>query len=165
MTENARTPRWLIAVVSTRPTQRSVDAALVVVRVALAWVFLYYGAGKLFGWWHGPGLDVSADFFANTAHLRPGRFFAVLGGLMEFGGAIAVALGLGVRLVGVALCADMVLAMALVTWTNGIDTAKVPPGYELNLALAALALVLALLGAGRFSVDALAERRLRTREG
>jgi putative oxidoreductase len=152
-------------VVSTRPTQRSVDAALVVVRVAVAWVFLYYGAGKLFGWWHGPGLDVSADFFANTAHLRPGRFFAVLGGLMEFGGAIAVALGLGVRLVGVALCADMVLAMALVTWTNGIDTAKVPPGYELNLALAALALVLALLGAGRFSVDALAERRLRTREG
>ena len=165
MNEKARPPRWLAVLVNTSPAQPTVDAAMVVVRVALAWVFLYYGAGKLFGWWHGPGLDVSADFFANTAHLRPGRFFAVLGGVMEFGGAIAVALGLGVRLVGIALFADMVLAMALVTWTNGIDTAKVPPGYELNLALAALALMLALLGAGRFSADALVERRFRTPQG
>jgi putative oxidoreductase len=150
----------MAALVSTRPNQRSVDAALVVARTALAWVFMFYGAGKLFGWWNGPGLHVSADFFAHTAHLRPGGFFAALGGLLEFGGAIAIALGLGARLVGAALCADMVLAMITVTWTNGIDSEKIPPGYELNVTLAALALVVVLLGAGRFSVDALVERRL-----
>ena len=48
-------------------------------RVALAWIFVYYGAGKLFGSFNGPGLHNTALFFSNTAHLRPGGFFAVLG--------------------------------------------------------------------------------------
>jgi uncharacterized membrane protein YphA (DoxX/SURF4 family) len=34
------------------------------------------------------------------------------------------------------------------------------PGYELNMALGVLALVIAFFGAGRFSIDALLERRL-----
>ena len=53
-----------------------------------------------------------------------------------------------------------VMAMITITCVHGLHPAKTPPGYELNLALAALALVVALLGAGRFSADALAERRL-----
>ena len=134
-------------------------------RVALAWIFIYYGAGKLFGSFNGPGIHETSLFMANTAHLHPGGFFAVLGGVIEFGGAIALVLGLGARLAGLALFGDMVMAMITVTWTNGIHQAT-PPGYELNVALAALALVVALLGAGRFSVDALVERRLAaTREG
>ena len=54
----------------------------------------------------------------------------------------------------------MVMAMITVTWANGINSEKLPAGYELNVALAVLALVVVLLGAGRFSVDALVERRL-----
>lgn len=153
---------WVSALVNTRPGERSVDAALLVVRVALAWIFVYYGAGKLFGWWNGPGLHETTLFFANTAHLRPGGLFAFVGGVLEFAGAIAIAVGLGTRLVGIALCVDMLMAMITVTWVNGIDSEKIPPGYELNLALAALALVVALLGAGRCSVDAMVERRLST---
>ena len=68
---------------STRPGPRSVDVALGAVRVALAWIFVYYGAaGKLFGAFNGPGLHNTALFFSNTAHLHPGGFFAVLGGVM-----------------------------------------------------------------------------------
>ena len=159
-TPPSRGRRWVTAIVSTRSAALSVDVALLAVRVALAWIFVYYGAGKLFGWWNGPGIHESALFFANTAHLRPGGLFAVVGGVVELGGGIAIALGLGARLVGIALCGDMVLAMITVTWSRGINSEKVPPGYELNVALAALALVLALLGAGRFSADALAERRI-----
>ena len=155
-----RVRRWVATVVSTRQATRSVDAALVAVRIALAWIFVYYGAGKLFGWWDGPGIHQTALFFANSAHLRPGGLFAVVGGVLELGGGIAMALGLGARLVGLALFGDMVMAMITVTWTNGINSEKVPPGYELNVALAVLALVVALLGAGRFSADALAERRV-----
>lgn len=156
----SRGRRWVTAVVNTRDAALSVDLALVAVRTALAWIFIYYGASKLFGWWNGPGIHETTLFFANTAHLRPGGLFAVVGGVIEFGGGIAIALGLGARLVGLALCGDMVMAVITVTGTNGINSEKVPPGYELNVALAALALVMALLGAGRFSVDALAERRI-----
>jgi uncharacterized membrane protein YphA (DoxX/SURF4 family) len=54
----------------------------------------------------------------------------------------------------------MVMAMITVTWSTGIDNLTVPPGYQLNLAIAVLALVMVAFGAGRLSVDALAERRL-----
>ncbi len=150
---------WLAMVVGTRKADLPVDVTLVAVRAALAWIFIVYGAQKLFGTFNGAGIHQTALFMANTAHLRPGGFFAVLGGVMEFGGAIALALGLGTRLAGLALFGDMVMAMITVTWAQGLHQAT-PPGYELNVALAVLALVVALLGPGRYSVDALAERRL-----
>jgi putative oxidoreductase len=150
----------LAALVSTRQAGLPVDVTLVVVRAALAWVFIYYGAQKLFGTFNGAGIHQTALFMADTANLRPGTFFAVLSGVIEFGGAILLALGLGTRLAGVALFGDMVMAMITVTWVHGLHPAKTPPGYELNVALAALALVVAVLGAGRFSADALVERRV-----
>lgn len=129
-------------------------------RIALTWIFTYYGAGKLFGAFHGPGLDKTAVYFAHTAHLRPGMFFAVLGGVIEFGGAICVALGLGTRLAGIALLGDQVMAMITVTWVNGINSLTNNAGYEFNMTLAVLALVMVVFGAGRLSVDAVLARRL-----
>ena len=60
---------------------------------------------------------------------------------------------------GLALFGDMVMAMITVTWATGINSQTSPPGYQLNLALGVLALVIAVFGAGRFSIDALAARR------
>ena len=154
----------LVRLVSTPADNLQVDLALVAVRIALAWIFIYYGGSKLFGWFHGLGIHGTSVFMADTAHLHPGGFFAVLGGVIEFGGALALVLGLGSRLVGLALVGDMLMAMITVTWTNGINSEKLNPGYELNVALAVLALVVVLLGAGRFSVDALAERRIAAKE-
>jgi putative oxidoreductase len=158
---NRRRGRALVAaMVSTRITALPADLAQVAVRTALAWIFIYYGAGKLFGSFNGPGIHQTALFMSNTAHLHPGGFFAVLGGVIEFGGAIAMALGFASRLAGLALFGDMVMAMITVTWVNGINSEKLPAGYELNVALCVLALVVVLLGAGRFSIDAIVERRL-----
>jgi putative oxidoreductase len=151
--------RLVAALVNTRTAPLSSDVALVAARTALAWIFTWYGAGKLFAWFNGPGIHRTALFFSNSAHLHPGGFFAVLGGVIEFGGAIALALGLGTRLAGLALFGDMVMAMITVTWVNGFNSATVNPGYELNLAIGVLALVVAVFGAGRFSIDALVERR------
>ena len=147
-------------VLSTRTASLPADFALVAARTALAWIFIYYGAGKLFGAFNGLGIHGTALYFSNTAHLHPGGFFAVLGGVIEFGGAIAVALGLGTRLAGIALFGDMVMAMITVTWSTGIASRTAPPGYQVNLAVGVLALVVAVFGGGRFSVDALAARRI-----
>lgn len=153
--------RALLAFVfRTRAAALPVDLALVAVRISLAWIFIYYGAGKLFGAFNGPGIHGTALYFSNTAHLHPGGLFAVLGGLIEFGGGISLALGFGARLGGVALFGDMVMAMVTVTWATGINSATSPPGYQLNMALGVLALVIAVAGAGRFSIDALVERRV-----
>ncbi len=156
-----RSGRSLLAVVfATRPAGLPVDCALIAGRIALAWIFIYYGGGKLFGWFNGPGIHRTALYFSNTAHLHPGGLFAVVGGVIEFGGAVAVALGLCTRLAGLALFGDMVMAMITVTWSTGINSVTVPPGYQLNLALAVLALIIAILGPGRFSLDAVVERQL-----
>jgi len=150
----------LAAVFSTRAVSVLADLALVAGRTVLAWVFIYYGGGKLFGWFNGPGFHRTALYFSNTAHLHPGGLFAVLGGVIEFGGAIGLALGFATRLAGLALFGDMVMAMITVTWSTGINSQTSPPGYQLNMALGGLALVIAVLGAGRFSLDALLERYL-----
>lgn len=154
-------PRDLVAMVfSVRPSPLQADLGLLAVRIVLAWIFIYYGAGKLFGAFNGPGLHRWSLYISNVAHLHPGGFFAVLGALIEFGGGIAMAVGLLSRLAGLALFGDMVIAMITVTWATGLNSSNPPPGYQLNLTLAVLALVVALLGPGRFSLDALVDRQL-----
>jgi putative oxidoreductase len=158
--EAKRRVRALLSmVVSTRPATRASDAALIAVRIALAWIFIWYGAGKLFGAFNGPGIHATSLFMSNTAHLRPGGLFAVLGGITEFGGAIALIFGVGSRLAGLALFGDQVMAMITVTWVNGINSESLTPGYEFNMALAVMALVIVFLGPGRVSVDELIDRR------
>jgi putative oxidoreductase len=143
------------------------DLGLLAVRVALAWIFIYHGAETLFGAFHGAGLHTTSLFYANVAQLRPGSFFAVLGGSIEFFGGIAIGVGLLTRLAALALFGDMVMAMITVTFKNGVATnaatLSVGGGYEINVALAGLAAALVLLGAGRFSFDALVGPRLRAK--
>jgi putative oxidoreductase len=159
-----RVTKWLTLLVGTTSAGPALDVAVLAMRIALAWVFIYYGAAKLFGAFPGGGphgIHATALYMAHSAHLRPGEFFAVLAGLTEFGGGILMALGLCARLAGLALLGDMVMAMITVTWDTGINSSTAPPGYQLNMALAALALAVALIGAGRFSVDAVIAGRLR----
>jgi putative oxidoreductase len=160
------TGRSVLALVfATRTAELPASCALLAARIALAWIFVYYGAGKLFGAFNGPGIHRTALYMSEVAHLHPGGFFAVLGGCIEFGGAVALALGLCSRLAGLALFGDQVMAMITVTWATGINSSAPPPGYQLNMALGVLALVVAVLGSGRFSLDAVIERRIGATEG
>jgi putative oxidoreductase len=163
MTTRLRERTWsaVHALLRSPPHPAGSDVALVATRTVLTWIFVYYGAGKLFGAFNGPGIHRTSIYFANTAHLHPGGFFAVLGGVIEFGGALCVGLGLATRLAGLALFGDQVMAMITVTWTNGINSLTTRAGYEFNMTLAVLALILVIFGAGRLSVDAVLERRTR----
>ncbi|MBV9660862.1 MAG: DoxX family protein [Acidimicrobiales bacterium] len=145
----------------TEPKSLTLDIALIAVRIALAWVFVYYGAQKLFGAFNGLGFHGTALYFSHTAHLRPGGLFAALGGVTEFGGGIAIALGFCSRLAALALFADQVIAMITVTWATGFGSLNRGAGYQFNVTLAVLALVVVALGAGRLSVDDVISRRLR----
>jgi putative oxidoreductase len=155
--------KWTRLLFATPSGGPAVDGALVAVRIALAWIFIYYGAAKLFGAFPGDGphgIHQTARFMSETAHLRPGEFFAVVGGLVEFGGGVAMAVGFCTRLAGLALFGDMVMATITVSWDTGLNSISNPPGYQVNLAVGALALAAALAGAGRFSVDAIVARAL-----
>lgn len=163
-----RSTKWLGLLFGTASAGRTVDIALLAVRIALAWIFIYYGAAKLFGAFPGAGphgIHQTALYMSHTAHLRPGGFFAVLAGVIEFGGGIAVAVGLCTRLAGLALFGDMVMAMITVTWATGINSSTAPPGYQLNLAVAVLAFAVALTGAGGFSIDTVIARAFGGRKG
>jgi putative oxidoreductase len=142
--------RWLAEVKNGLLTR---DAALLGARVALAWIFVSPGAATLFGAFGGPGIHRASIFYGTIAHLHPATFFTVLGGSIEFFGGIAIGLGVLGRLAAAGLVGDMAMAMFTVTFANGIASSAPGGGYELNLALAALAFVVALLGTGRFSLD------------
>ena len=137
------------------------DLGLLVGRVALAWIFVYHGAATLFGAFGGAGVHEASRFYGNVAHLHPGAFFAVLSGSIELFGGILVGLGVLGRLAGAALALDMSGAMATVTAGNGIASSQPGGGYELTLALAALAFVIAAVGTGRYSLGPLLKLRRR----
>jgi putative oxidoreductase len=138
---------------ATRNSQLGRDVALLVARLALAWIFIYHGAYTLFGAFGGQGLHQAGKFYSTYAHLRPGTFFAFLSGASELLGGIAVGLGVLGRIGAAGLVVNMVGAMATVTIGNGIASSAPGGGYELNLALAALAFVVAVLGTGSWSLD------------
>src|SRR5271168_1317103 len=91
---------------ATRDAPLARDIALLAVRIGLAWIFIYHGAGTLFGAFGQAGLHGQALFYANVAHLRPGTFFALVGGIIEFFGGIAVGLGVFGRIAAAALVGD-----------------------------------------------------------
>ncbi len=129
------------------------DVALLIARICLAWIFVYHGASTLFGAFGGAGIHNEAVYFATVAHLHPGTFFAVLGGIIECFGGAAVGLGVFGRLAAAGLVGDMVMAMITVTFSQGLVGDANGIGYQLNLALVGLAFVVALMGTGRWSLD------------
>jgi len=119
----------------------------------LAWLFVYHGGRTLFGWFGGPGVHRASIFYGTVAHLHPATFFTVLGGSIELFGGIAVGLGILGRLAAAGLAGDMAMAMITVTFGNGIVSNAPGAGYEINVALISLAVVVAVLGTGRLSLD------------
>jgi amino acid transporter len=131
---------------------RFLDVALLVMRLVLGWVFVYHGAGKLFGALGGYGMAGTGRYF-DSLGLHPGIFFALVAGCIEFFGGIAMIFGLGSRIWGLLQLGDMVMAILSTNWYNGLISEKAAGGYEIDLALGALALSVFLLGPGRFSLD------------
>lgn len=131
-------------------------AAALALRIPVGIIFVAHGAQKLFGWFGGHGLDGTGQFFGSVG-LNPGYLMALLAGLAEFVGGLALVAGLLVRPAAAALAFAMLIAIFAVHWSKGFFAAS--GGYEYALALFAASLSLLFSGAGRFSVDrAIGER-------
>ncbi|GAA2723889.1 DoxX family protein [Cellulomonas aerilata] len=135
------------------------DVALFIARIALGVVFIAHGAQKLFTF----GIAGTADSFAGMGVPAP-QASALFAAIVELLGGAALVVGAGVAVAGLLLVLDMLGAFMLVHAPNGVFIDD--GGFELVAALGAGALVLAVVGAGRFSIDHLiAERRDARRSG
>lgn len=123
------------------------DVGLLVIRIGVGLVVAGRGAQHLFGWWGGLGIDKTALLFAQFGYPAP-KAMAVIAGLVETFGGLALAVGLLTPLAGAAVAATMANAIASST----------PLGYfggvEFPILIGLGAAGLALSGAGRISLDA-----------
>lgn len=134
---------------------RSVDVGVLPLRGLLGLLFVLHGGTKLFGWFPAvaAGVPGTAAFFTMLG-IQPEPLVAVLIGLLEFLGGIALIFGLLTRVVGLLLCVDMVVAILLVGPKLGFFVTT-KAGWEFNLCLATAALSLAIIGPGALSLDSL----------
>lgn len=122
--------------------ERLQPLALLILRVALAIIFIFHGYPKLT---HTHG-DLQKLFID---HGMPG-YFALLAGVIEtFGGGLLL-IGLLARPAALLLALEMSVAIWKVHSAHGIYAVR---DYEFPLALASACLVLASVGAGLISID------------
>ncbi|MEU1408809.1 DoxX family protein [Streptomyces sp. NPDC005728] len=132
------------------PAVSAADVGLLLIRLTFGLLMAGHGAQKLFGIFGGNGLTATGRAFASLG-FRPGKLFAVIGGLSEFLGGLSLALGLFTPLAAAALIGVMINAMATVTGAHGLW--ETDGGVEYSVCIAVVALAVAAIGPGRLAVD------------
>ncbi|MCX6044825.1 MAG: DoxX family protein [Chloroflexi bacterium] len=127
------------------------DLSLLIVRLVIGLLMAGHGAQKLFGWFEGPGLAGITGWLGSTG-MRPAAFWAFMAGLSEFGGGLLFALGLLSPLGNLGIIAAMIMAIVKGHWGKGPWANK--GGWELALTYLVIALALAFIGPGAYSLDA-----------
>lgn len=125
------------------------DAGILLIRLVIGLTFMGHGAQKLFGWFGGYGLKGTGGWLESIG-VRPGVWMAFLAGAGEMVGGALFAAGV-LTSVGAAL---IVIIMLVATFTvhakNGYwATAN---GFEYNLVLIAIAIGVALIGPGSYTL-------------
>jgi putative oxidoreductase len=133
----------------------SLDLALLVTRVALGVILLAHGWQKLDTY----TLAGTAASFGDMGIPLP-TLAAYFVTAVELIGGAALIVGVLAPLAGVLNMISLLGALVLVHVENGVFVEN--GGYELVLALFVGLTVVALLGAGRFSIDGLLGRRIAT---
>ncbi len=126
------------------------DLSALLLRLVTGSLLAGHGAQKLFGWFGGPGMEGTTGFM-EALGLRPGKPWAVLAGLSEFGGGTLTALGLLNPLGPLGIIGAM--SMASVTAHRGKPIWVTEGGAELPVTNIAVAAALMLNGPGRYSLD------------
>lgn len=125
---------------------------LLIIRLVIGLSFAAHGSQKVFGWFGGYGPKGTGGFF-DSIGIKPGVLMAVLAGLAEIAGGLLFAAGLWTPLGAALIVLTMLVAIIKVHGKNGYWVTS--NGFEYNLTLIAIAVGVALIGAGEYSLDAL----------
>lgn len=128
-----------------------VSLGLLLIRLVVGLTFAGHGTQKLFGWFGGYGPKGTGGWMESIG-IKPGVFMAVLAGLGELVGGLLFAAGLLTPIGAALIIVTMLVAIVTVHGKNGYWVTS--NGFEYNLILIAIALGIALIGAGSYSLDA-----------
>jgi putative oxidoreductase len=120
---------------------------ILLLRLVVGVAFVGHGTQKLFGWFGGYGPEGTGGFFASKGYRTP-VLMAVAAGLAEAGGGTLLALGFATPLAAASLATVMINAIASVTFKKGFML-----GSEIEITYLTIAVSLAAIGPGRFSID------------
>jgi putative oxidoreductase len=138
-------------------TSKSNETAPMIVRVAQGSLMAGHGAQKLFGSFGGPGLEGTSGFMEMLG-MRPGRPWAYLAGLSEFGGGLLTALGFLNPLGPLGIIGAMSMATRKAHWDKPIWVTE--GGAELPVLNIAVSMALMIREPDRYSLDRLLGIRL-----
>ena len=130
--------------------EKSMNSALLILRLVMGLGIAAHGAQKLFGWFGGGGINGTGRFFEDVGS-RPGSRFAVAAGLGEFLGGLLLVFGF-LGPIGPALILSVMLA-AIFSVHKGHGFFAVTNGAELPILYIVGALTVACAGAGQYSLD------------
>jgi putative oxidoreductase len=120
---------------------------LLLLRVVVGLAFIGHGTQKLFGWFGGYGPQGTGGFFASQGYRAP-VLMAIAAGSCETVGGTLLTIGLATPLAGTLLAIVMINAIGSVTLKRAFML-----GSELEIAYLTIAVSLAAIGPGRFSID------------
>ena len=123
------------------------SVGLLILRVVLGLTMAAHGYNKFFG---SGGIAGTAGWF-DSIGMRPGALHARLAAVTEIGAGLLLVVGLFTPLAAAAFVALMLVAAWTVHRGSGFFITN--QGWEYNLVLAAAAVAIGALGAGRFSLD------------
>jgi putative oxidoreductase len=129
--------------------------ALLLLRGAVGGILFAAGAGKVFGWFGGMGMEATVESFA--AHSGISAPWAYLSTYTELVGGLLLALGLLTRPAAIAVAVNMLVAGILTIPMGFLAVAAYP------FSLMASAAAIAVAGPMRYSLDAIIAPPDRTR--
>ena len=131
-------------------TSKLNELAPMIVRLVQGSLMAGHGAQKLFGSFGGPGLEGTSGFMEMLG-MRPGRPWAYLAGLSEFGGGVLTALGLLNPLGPLGVIGSMSMATRKAHWGKPIWVTE--GGAELPVLNIAISTALMIREPDRYSLD------------
>jgi len=126
-----------------------IDIGLLVLRLVFGLFLVCHGYNKVFG---GGGLKGTAGWFGSMGMKWP-MWQARIAAATEVGAGLLFAAGLITPLAAAGMIGLMVVAIVTAHWKVGFFIFKPNQGWEYCASIAAVAFVVGLTGAGRWSLD------------